>query len=146
MNFLHVLPGMGWGSYSCMDVLSPFVEKTKLVPFSCLGTFVKNELSGSAYGLSLIPLNCILLPISHCLDYSNFIVNLEIRLYVSSNLFSFSRLFLLFQLFSSSILVKFLFWSSSFPPFKMWIIIITTTKLLESFNFCKSFSKLPGTF
>lgn len=76
-----------------MDVPSPFVEKTKLSPFNSLGTFVENEVIPSMDLLMDSVLfhylrMSVLLPMSHCLDYCNFMVNLEIELCVSSN-FSF---------------------------------------------------------
>lgn len=79
-----------------------FVLPMNVSNIICLSTFVKNNLAIFVwvyFGFNIVPLSYFsyLLLISHCLDYYCFIVNLKIGLCVSSDFFSFSKLFFLLQ-------------------------------------------------
>ena len=79
---------------------APFVEKTIISSSSCLCSFVKDQLtvlvSASISGLSTLIYLCVLPPISHCLDYCSFIINLKSGRVNSLILFSPLTLFGLF--------------------------------------------------
>ena len=125
-------------SWFCMWICSCLitfinVEKMVLSLLNCLGTLFEKQLTIDVYvyfwTLNSDPLiyMSIFMPVPHCLDFCNFVVNFEIRKSESSNFaFLSPKVFWLFWVPCISILL----WGSAYqflPPQKkkepqMWIV------------------------